>query len=120
MAEMVNWLSHPNEFGHPPSKIELYDTRTLFWPPTNDQRTVWLFKYTYTPQEADGELDVGLAMAGSVTFALFGEATDKLSPEEAYGLHCAWELEMNEDSRVPKERSPQSGLQILKKYNSNL
>ena len=120
MAEMVNWLSHPNEFGRPPSKIELYDTRTLFWPPTNDQRTVWLFKYTYTPQEADGELDVGIAMTGSVTFALFGEATDKLSPEEAYGLHCAWELEMNEDSRAPKERSPQSGLQILKKYNSNL
>src|SRR5690606_38201289 len=40
MAEMVQWLSHPNEFGEPPAKIALYDTREIFWPPTNDRRQV--------------------------------------------------------------------------------
>ncbi len=120
MAEMADWLSHPNEYGRPPSKIERYDSRTLYWPPTDDERKVWLFKYEYEPQEEGDELDVGISMVGSVTFALFGEATDQLSPEEVYGLHCAWELEMNGDSRAPKERNEENGLKILKKYNSSM
>ena len=45
MAEMCDWLSHPNEFGCPPDEIEKYDSRKIFWPPTNDEREVWLFKY---------------------------------------------------------------------------
>src|SRR5262249_9995359 len=33
MADMCDWLAHPQEFGRPPDEIELYDTRELFWPP---------------------------------------------------------------------------------------
>jgi hypothetical protein len=40
MAEMSNWLAHPSEFGEPPTEIELFDTREMLWPPTNDTRTV--------------------------------------------------------------------------------
>jgi len=29
-------------------------------------------------------------MVGSVTFALFGETTADLKPEEVYALHCCW------------------------------
>jgi len=120
MAEMCDWLSHPNEFGRPPDKIEQYDSRTLYWPPTDDERKVWLFKYNFKPLEKGDKLETGISMVGSITFALFGEATQDLSPVEVYGLHCAWELESNEDSRAPKKRSPASGLKILKQYNKDL
>jgi hypothetical protein len=114
MAQMCNWLAHPNEFGAPPTDITLYDTRELNWLPTNDRRRVWLFKYTYTGRNPDGSDEVGLGMVGSITFALFGETTADMSPEDAYGVHCCWELEVNDDPRAPQPRSAKAGRKLLK------
>jgi hypothetical protein len=113
MAEMCGWLAHPNEFGRPPDDIVLYDTRELYWPPTGDTRRLWLFRYRYAKQGEDQEDDIGISMVGSVTFALFGEARAEMSPEDIYGLHCCWELEMNEDARAPKKRSAKAGRKLL-------
>lgn len=106
MAESIDWLSHPNEMGRAPDTIELFDHRVAFWPPTGDERSLWLFRYAYEDRE-------GLVMTGSVTFALFGETTAELTPEDAYALHCCWELEMNRDPRAPKKRTPADGRKIL-------
>jgi hypothetical protein len=95
----------------------LVDTRELFWPPTNDKRRLWLVKYSYKSDEG-GEPDRGVGMVGSVTFALFGESTIDLSPEDVYGLHCCWELEMNEDARAPTTRSAEAGRVILRRKNA--
>jgi hypothetical protein len=116
LAEMANWLAHPNEFGRPPDKIELYDTRDLYWPPTKDKRRVWLAKYTFS-DEKGGEPERGVGMVGSVTFALFGEATIDLSPEDIYGLYCCWEMQWKKDTRAPKERSAEAGRTILGRHN---
>ncbi|HEY1188643.1 MAG TPA: hypothetical protein VGE74_13400, partial [Gemmata sp.] len=66
LAQMCQWLRHPNEYGEPPTHIELYDTRELDWPPTDDRRRVWLFKYTYAGLAADGTDTVRLGMVGSI------------------------------------------------------
>jgi hypothetical protein len=113
MATMCNWLAHPNEFGEPPTDITLYDTRELDWLPTNDRRRVWLFRYTYTGRNDDGTDEVGLGMVGSITFALFGETTADMSPEDAYGIHCCWELEVNDDPRAPNKRTAKAGRKLL-------
>ena len=113
MAEMCDWLSHPQEFGHPPDEIELYDTREMFWPPTNDWRPLWLFKYRYRATEEDDVEEVGLGMTGSITFALFDETNVNMSPEDAYALHCCWELETNDDPRAPTERTIEAGRSLL-------
>lgn len=120
MAELCEWLAHPQEFGRPPDRIELYDTRRLYWPPTDDERPVWLFLYRYRPTEEGEHEEVGLGMVGSITFALFGEATADLSPVEAYALHCGWELEVNRDPRAPAERSIENGLRLLREQNPEL
>jgi hypothetical protein len=106
MAEMSSWLQHPNELGRPPDKLELYDTRILDWPPTKDRRRLWLFRY----ESGD---DVGFGLVGSITFSLFGEVTGELSAEDAYALHCCWELQMNGDPRAPAERSIAAGRALL-------
>ena len=95
MAEMIQWLEYPTEFGRAPDHIEVYDHRRLFWPPTKDERDVWLFRYRY--EEEGGEPEEGVGMVGSVTFALFGEATADLPPEDIYALHCVWELQQEGD-----------------------
>jgi hypothetical protein len=118
MSEMCNWLAHPNEFGRPPDEIKLYDTRELYWPPTDDKRTVYLFQYTYNPEKQGEEPDIGIGMVGSITFAFFSETNKSLSPEDVYALHCCWELDLHKDPRAPKKRTAAAGRKILSKYNS--
>lgn len=117
MAEMCHWLAHPNEFGRPPESIEQIDARELNWPPTNDRRRVWLFRYRYPTEEQGRDDEMGIGMVGSVTFALLGETTADLAPEDVYALHCCWELEWLGDARAPKERSIRAGRRILRRYN---
>lgn len=117
IAEMANWLAHPMEFGQPPDEVELVDSRELFWPPTNDIRRLWLVRYVYSDDNF-GESNAGFGLVGSVTFALFGEATQDLSPEDVYGLHCCWELEANDDPRAPDERTAKAGRMILSRSNA--
>lgn len=113
LATMANWLAHPAEFGAPPDALRVYDTRELFWPPTNDRRRLWLIEYTYEPSAGRKQRHVGLGMTGSVTFALFGTTAAGMPPEDAYGLHCAWELQTNRDPRAPQERTAEAGRRIL-------
>lgn len=116
MAMMCEWLEYPTEYGRPPDAIEVYDSRSLFWPPANDRLDVWLLKYTYSYE--GGEDDIGIGMVGSTTFSLFSQVKPDMIPEDVYSLHCCWELEMNGDSRAPDQRSVEAGRKILAKYNS--
>ncbi|HMG84218.1 MAG TPA: hypothetical protein VK574_00660 [Terracidiphilus sp.] len=93
IAEMCQWLAHPNEMGSPPHDIRQVDARELFWLPTSDRRKLWVFRYEYPPRHSKTEPEIDHGLVGSVTFALFGESTPNLSAEQVYGLHCAWELE---------------------------
>jgi hypothetical protein len=113
-AEMANWLAHPQEFGRPPDQLELCDTRILDWPPTGDERQVWLFKYTYD-QDQD-QPRVGYGMVGSITFALRGKNAN-LSPEDVYALHCGWELMINQDPRAPAKGTIEAGRELLRRSN---
>jgi hypothetical protein len=115
LSTTATWLSDPNEFGRMPDELEIYDTQVLFWPPTDDRRQVWLLKFAYNDLQR-----FGLAMTGSITFALRGIETAELSPVEAYGLHCAWELQHLKDPRAPQEVSANGGVSILKEYNPQL
>ncbi|MEL7371130.1 MAG: hypothetical protein AAFN74_19570 [Myxococcota bacterium] len=119
-STMASWLSQPSEFGRPPDDLEAVDSRKLNWPPTQDRRRVWLFRYRYWPMTEDDHAVEGVGMVGSVTFAMADEDTETLTVAEAYGLHCAWELEMLDDPRTPSERTPQAGLQILRAANPDL
>jgi hypothetical protein len=113
IADMCDWLADAREFGRPPDEIELYDSREFFWPPTNDVRQLWLFRYKYNA-DIDGESDdCGLGLFGSITFALTDETNPDMSPEDAYALHCCWELEMNGDPRCPEVRTIAAGRAIL-------
>jgi hypothetical protein len=116
-AEMASWLSHPSEFGEPPDEIDVYDSRKLFWPPTSDLRWVWLVRYRYRAGPNREQDEIGVGMVGSTTFALFGETTAGMPPDEIYALHCCWELQGNRDPRAPRELSVRAGKRILDKYN---
>lgn len=110
MAELCEWLAHPNEYGRPPDAVWVTDRRRIQWPPTRDERDVWLVRYAYG--EGEGRTE-GVGMVGSMTFALFDEGTAALAAEDVYALHCCWELAMNHDERAPAERSVAEGRRLL-------
>ncbi|MCA9116225.1 MAG: hypothetical protein KDA79_14165 [Planctomycetaceae bacterium] len=118
MSEMCHWLGHPGEFGRTPEDIELLDSRTLYWPPTGDERTLWLFRFHYTPTDDGDEPEVGVGLVGSITATLYDETEPDMTPEEIYALHCCWELEITGDPRAPEERTVEAGLSILREHGS--
>ncbi len=113
LSEMCNWLSHPNEFGSYPDKAEIFDSRVLYWPPTRDQRKLYLIKYTYNHYNEDGSDENGIGLVGSVTFSLFGlDNILEKSAIEIYSIHCNWELEEDDYENIEK------GLKLLKSKNN--
>ncbi len=115
LAELCNWLSHPNEFGSYPDAAKIVDQRELNWPPTKDHRTMYIIEYTYKNHNEDGSDDTGVGMVGSTTFCLFGiDGLAKYPPENIYAVHCAWEMELEDYEK------PETGLKILRSYNRNL
>jgi hypothetical protein len=115
-ADLCQWLSQPNEYGRPPDRIELMDTRVLYWPPTDDLRQVWLFSYYYDDHECSG----GVGMVGSVTCSLIGETTSDLPAADVYALHCCCELQNNGDRRAPRYRSVKAGKTLVDRYNRSM
>lgn len=114
LAEISDWLRHPNEFGAYPDDAELFDYRTLYWPPLEEEKDLFLVKYRYNFWNLDGSSEEGIGLVGSVTFALFDVDTIDKSPLEIYAMHCAWELGLED------YEDPSVGLKILSEYNENL
>ncbi|HLP85820.1 MAG TPA: HEAT repeat domain-containing protein, partial [Phycisphaerales bacterium] len=115
LATMCDWLSHPNEYGAAPDAIELMDKRTIYWPPTRDERELRLFKFSYQRPHGQDEPATGVGMVGSVTWAFFDETNPTMSPEHIYGTHCCWELSIKDDPRTPKKRSGSAGWKLITK-----
>jgi hypothetical protein len=115
LSEMCGWLSHPNEFGAYPDQAEIFYSRSLYWPPTKDVRTIYLIKYTYKNHKEDGSDEVGIGLVGSVTFSLFGlENILTLKPIELLAIHCNWELEKDDYQNI------KGGIELLKKHNKDM
>jgi hypothetical protein len=113
VAALASWLGDPAEYGHPPDTIELMDTRTMYWPPTEDERQLWLVRFRYDPKPPDDPGEAGVGLVGSITFCLAGQTSAAMPPEDVYALHCCWELQINKDPRAPDTISIEAGRRLL-------
>lgn len=111
--EALSWLTHPQEFGCAPDHLEILSPVTLYWPPMQEERQLWPFRYRY--ENAEGETRDGQGLVGAVTFALRAQ-TAQLSPEDLIALHCSWESAMNEGL---EDWSVNDGWQRLGKHNAS-
>jgi hypothetical protein len=91
-AAMSRWLQHPNELGAEPLSIEVYHHKKLFWPPTNDQRDIWLIKFTHR-SENDAAPETHYGCVGAMIWSSFEDHASPPKPEELYLHHCTLELE---------------------------
>jgi hypothetical protein len=92
-AEFAQWLAHPNELGSTPDGLRIVDSRELAWPPERERKPFWLIEYRVRDPYGLKPDDVGAGVVGSVTFCLFGYKLNERPPEDAYAIHCAWEMQ---------------------------
>jgi hypothetical protein len=92
LAEFARWLAHPNELGKPPDKLEIIDHRLIAWPPERSAKPFWLIQYEVKAATALDDDDVGCGLVGSKTFCFFSYELTQRPPEDAYAVHCYWEM----------------------------
>ncbi|NLS98208.1 MAG: hypothetical protein GXX96_39265 [Planctomycetaceae bacterium] len=92
-AEFARWLAHPNELGRPPDELEIVDHRQLAWPPERQLQPFWLIRYRLRDRTGLEEDDVDCGLVGSTTWCFFSYKMHQRPPEDAYAIHCYWEME---------------------------
>jgi hypothetical protein len=88
MLEMADWLSSPMEYGRLPSKVSVRARRTMFWPPTQDIREMFLIEYVYP----DSTPPIGVGCVGSRTLAFLGDELMNRPDDELFALYCISEF----------------------------
>jgi hypothetical protein len=92
-AELARWLAHPNELGKPPDELEIVDHRLLAWPPEREPRPFWLIRYLLRDRTGLDEDDDDCGLVGSTTWCFFSYNMHERPPEDAYAIHCYWEMQ---------------------------
>lgn len=92
-AEFARWLAHPNELGRAPDELEIVDHRVLAWPPLREPQPFWLIRYRLRDQTGLKDDDVDCGLVGSATWCFFCYRMHERPPEDAYAIHCYWEME---------------------------
>lgn len=88
-AELALWLAQPSQMGVPPTRLELLDSRTQFWPGYDEPVESFLFRFTY-PLPTGDYGNVGIA--GPLTHAFGADLLD-LPPDDLYAAFAGWHVE---------------------------
>ncbi len=99
-GELAVWLSEPSRFGIAPVRLELFDSRTLYWPGFDDVQSCYLFRYVYP--KAGGET-ANIGIARPCTHAI-GPSLLDYTPLDIYALFAGWQGSHDEVFEIDVER----------------
>jgi hypothetical protein len=92
-AEMVLWLSAPQQYGLPPVSCELLDHRTQYWPSYEEPRDCYLFRYEYRFEGEAGPTSFSnVGIVGPLVKTMQADLTE-LPLEDVYALFAGWHVE---------------------------
>lgn len=91
-SELALWLSQPSQIGFPPSRMELIDSQTLYWPGFDEPVECFLFRFAY---EVDAGEYTNIGIAGPMCHA-FGADLADLPPDDIYAVFAGWQVEHEE------------------------
>jgi len=117
LAEFARWLAHPNELGRAPDKLEIVDHRELRWPPERELKPFWLIRYTAHDTTGLEEDDIECGLVGSRTFCFFSYKLSERPPEDAYAVHCYWEMESEGIEELDVGDAPGEYASLLTQWN---
>ncbi len=96
-AELVAYLSEPTVMGVPPSRCELINSCTQYWPGYEEPRMCYLFRFTYRGVDMEqGEKSyTNVGIAGPLVHAFQSDLSD-LSHADVYAAFAGWHAEHEE------------------------
>jgi len=117
LAKTAHWLVADSPLHRAPDRLQLLESRDLFWLPRHKQLRLYAVKYEF--DEPVGELGIkdGITIVGGLTHSLIGETNTAMDLADIYGLHCCWELEAMHDPLAPRQRTAKLGRNLLRKHN---
>ncbi|MFO7901365.1 MAG: HEAT repeat domain-containing protein [Pirellulaceae bacterium] len=98
-AQVAVELAQPAFFGIPPTSLDLFDSRTQFWPGFDSPVPCYLFRYEYRFPNAPYH---NVAIAGPLVHAFVADLTD-LPPEDIYAAYAGWHVEDESVFEVPAD-----------------
>lgn len=128
-SELVAWLASAEQYGFPPSHIELLESRTLFWPSYNEPQDCYLFRYEYqfstnhpgnshspatnssvtnssATNSSIDELSVkrlsNIGIAGPLTHAFQADLAS-LPTDDVYAAFAGWQAEHEDIYEIPMQ-----------------
>jgi hypothetical protein len=91
-AELALWLAEPAQLGFPPSRLELVDSKSLYWPGFDEPIESFLFRFAY--EVGEGEY-ANIGIAGPLCHAFAADLAD-LPPDDIYAMFAGWQAEHEE------------------------
>jgi hypothetical protein len=85
-AELALWLAQPAQLGIPPTRLELIDSRTQYWPGFDEPVDCFLFRFAY--EFADARF-ANIGIAGPLTHTFAADLAD-LPPDDIYAAFAGW------------------------------
>ena len=92
-ANFARWLAHPNELGRAPDELQIVDRRELAWPPERETGEFFLIRFLARDPEGLEPDQIDCGLVGSMTWCFFSGKMHLRPPEDAYALHCYFEMQ---------------------------
>jgi hypothetical protein len=87
-SQMANWLAEPQQMGIAPSRVELVDSRRLFWPGFNDPVDCHLVRFSYGIEVQQCS---NIGIVGPMIYA-FENDVSGLSLDDLYAAYAGWQV----------------------------
>ena len=88
-AVISGYLMDPSQLGERPLSIDVYDYRTIFWPPTQEKCEFWLLKFTFQPKDGNAPKTGYGCYSKPVTWYNYKGNMKSDIPEDLYLHTCA-------------------------------
>jgi hypothetical protein len=117
LAKTAHWLVADSPLHRAPDRLQLLESRELFWLPRHKHLRLYAVKYEFDEPVGNLGIKDGIAIVGGLTHSLIGETNSAMELADIYGLHCCWELEEMHDPLAPRQRTAKLGRNLLRKNN---
>ena len=100
-SHLAIWLAEPNQMGLAPSKLQLIETREMYWPGYEHPVQCFLFEYFYG---MGNSAHSNIGICGPMTHAFAADLTH-LSPDEQFAAFAGWQSVHQEIFLIPPDRT---------------
>lgn len=115
-AEMALWLTQPQQFGVPPTAVEVIDSKRLLWPSYHDPIDVHLVRFEYNIGDRTYS---NVGMTGPAAFAMSTDVAN-LPLDDIYAIYAGWHAEHEEIFTVQSDQFNEAQKRVMESFEKHL